>query len=306
MNSKQNVKLKMYIAVRDFLTKFLSIVSVLPNFEKYFTALKNAITSIQSSSEHQELDNSGTTSSKNDLKKTLARLAADTARKLVAYASSIKNIVLETEINYSESELIKMTDIKLINAAKLIYSRAQENLTVLEPYFVTAATQTAFQTAITNFEKSTATPRVATAESSQSTQQLAQGYIDADKALDDLDKVIDIICLTQVDFYHGYKTVRKQVGPGGSVAAVKVKVTDIAGNPLKGVKVTLTLQVPANTNGRTVITKKTAEKGGILIRNASEGTYDVTAKLPGYKDAATKVSVVSGQMSTLNITMEKA
>ena len=311
MDSKQETKLSMYIAVRDYLSKFLTILNALPNFTIFFTALQNAITQIQSTGEAQGFDKSGNAKGKNLAKDTLVTLAADTARKVKAYAKFVKNQVLLKEMEITDSELKRLADTKLKNTAQGIYDRAQANLAALATYQVTAATQTALQTALTNFDKSIGQPRIGTTDTSKATKQLVTLFKNGDTALDDIDTVVDIIRLTQVDFYNGYKSVRKLVNNAASTLAIKGMVTDAAtGSTLKGAKITFTLNGGAtlakSVNGKNGFTKKSADKGGFLVRTATDGTYDVIVELPGYKKATTKVSVVSGQMSVLDVALEKA
>jgi hypothetical protein len=311
MDSKQETKLSMYIVVRDYLAKFLTILNALPNFAAFYTALQNAITQIQSTGETQGFDKSGNTAGKNLAKDNLVTLAADTARKVKAYAKYAKNQVLLKEMDITESELKRLADTKLKNAAQGIYDRAQANLANLATYLVTAATQTALQTAITNFDKTIGQPRLGTTDTSKATKQLVSLFKSGDTALDDIDTVVEIIRLTQVDFYNGYKSVRKLVNTGTSTLAIKGMITDAStGNALKGAKITFTLNGGASlakaVNGKNGFTKKSADKGGFLVRSATDGTYTVTVELPGYKKATATVSVVSGQMSVLDIGLEKA
>lgn len=310
MDAKQESKLSMYIAVRDYLAKFLTILNALPNFTTFYTALQNAITQIQNTGEAQGFDKSGNATSKNLLRDTLITLAVDTARKLKAYAKATKNQVLLKEASITESDLKRLPDTKLKNAAQGIYNRAQANLASLAPYLATAATQTALQTAITNFDKSIAQPRIGITETSKSTKQLVTLFKNGDAALDDIDTVVGIIQLNQVDFYNGYRSVRKLINTATSTLAIKGMITDAAtGAGLKGAKLTFSLNGGATTaramNGNNGFTKKSADKGGFLVRSAADGTYDVIVELPGYKKASAKVSVVSGQMSILEIALER-
>lgn len=310
MDSKQEAKLSMYIAVRDYLAKFLAILNVLPNFTAFYTALQNAITQIQSTGLTQGLDKSGNAAGKTLAKDTLVTLAADTARKVKAYAKFVKNQVLFKEMDITDNDLKRQADTKLKITAQGIYDRAQANLAALATYQVTAATQTALQTALANFEKSIGQPRLGTTDTSKATKQLVRLFKNGDTALDDIDTVVDIIRLTQVDFYNGYKTVRKLVSNGTSTLAIKGLVTDAAtGSALKGATITFTLNGEASfaraLNGKNGFTKKSAEKGGFLVKSAADGSYDVLIEMPGYKKTSAKVSVVSGKMSVLDIALEK-
>ncbi len=59
MNSRQESKLSMYLAVKNFLTTNAAIVNLLPNFSIFFAAFIKAITQIQTFGEEQTFDKSG-------------------------------------------------------------------------------------------------------------------------------------------------------------------------------------------------------------------------------------------------------
>ena len=55
-----------------------------------------------------------------------------------------------------------------------------------------------------------------------------------------------------------------------------------------------------------VVTKKTAEKGGIQVKSMPAGTYQVTLKKAGYADQIVTVSVNDGEMTVLNVSISKS
>jgi len=211
--------------------------------------------------------------------------------------------VLMREVSISESDMKHMDHTELRNTAQVIYGRAQTNLADLTTYGITEATQTAYQMAITNFNDSKSKPRLGTTETSLATQQLLEHFKNGDDALNDLDTVIEIVRLSQPNFYIGYNSVRKLMKSGGVSLSIKGMVTDmISGKGLKGAKLTFTMEGAEKTS----ILKKSAQKGGIAIRNATQGTYSVIVELPGYKTKTITISVVSGQLSKFKVALEKA
>lgn len=311
MNNKQENRLSMYIAVRDYLGGFLTILTTLPNFQAIYTKLQNIIILIHNAGEHQEIDKSGNTAVKRRLKEELAHVAAETAIRLLAFAKLTKNEVLEKEINFTEKALLRMPDIRLRNTTQLIYNSADDNLTALATYKVTAATQEALQAAIDAFDKIIGKPRTEKVETSKATKQLIAGYKDAESILADLDAVMGIIRNEQVDLCNGYDAVRKVINVGSKKVAIKGMITDAAtGEGLKGATISLTLSsngMAAKTNGslKPDIIKRSAAKGGFHVINAPDGTYDVVIAMPGFKTGNTKISVVSGQMTVLAVMLEK-
>ena len=53
------------------------------------------------------------------------------------------------------------------------------------------------------------------------------------------------------------------------------------------------------------IVKKTADLGGFNIKTLAEGAYNVTISKPGYKDAIVTVYVTNGELSVVDVALEK-
>jgi hypothetical protein len=54
------------------------------------------------------------------------------------------------------------------------------------------------------------------------------------------------------------------------------------------------------------IVKKTAEKGSFKIKNMPEGIYSVRVTKTGYKEKVITISISPGEMTTLNVELERA
>ena len=317
MNTRQESKLSMYLAVKDFLTANASIVTPLPNYSGYFTTFQNSITQIQTYAEQQMFDKTGISVSKKQLRDNLVALAADTSRRLTAYAKFANNQVLLKEIKFAESDLKKCADTVLRDYAQGLYDRAQTNLTALATYGIAAATQTALQAAITAYVNSIPKPRLGITDKKQSTIQLANNFDAADAAIYNIDTIIEIVKVTQANFYNGYKTARKIVITGTNTLSVKGLITDAStGEPLKGVTINFCPECieptqKAAANGMSavkeeiVLTKRTAEKGGFNIKSLPEGVYKVTIKKNGYQEQVVTVAVTDGEMGDLNVALSK-
>ena len=130
--------------------------------------------------------------------------------------------------------------------------------------------------------------------------------------LENIDLAVDIVRLTQVNFYNGYKTARKIIITGSSTLSVKGLVTDATnGEPLKGVTVSFMLDggvaraKSASSNAKADFVKKTADKGGFNVKGLPAGIYNVSVKKVGYAEKMTTVAVSDGEMTELNIQLSK-
>ena len=301
MNNYQESKLSMYLASRDFMGDNVSILDPLPNFQENYRGFQDTIAQIQQSGTLQNFSKTGIAATKNEQKQELTTLAVDAARKITAYAKLNKNNTLLKEVNYSESDLKRCADTNLCSVAQGIYDRAQANIDALAAYGVTPETQGALANAISSFNTSIPKPRLGIAEKKQTTEQLIRLFKVADTYLENVDTLVEIVRLSQVDFYNGYRAARKLVQTGNGSLSMKGTITDAQnGEPLKGV----TLRFVSN-DGVEPFEKVTAEKGGFIAKAIPEGTYQVTASKEGFKEKVMTISVVDGEMTKMDLKLEK-
>lgn len=306
MKSRQDSKLSMYLATKDFLTKNAAVVNPLPNYSGYFDAFVAAIAKITADSEKQKFDKSGNKTFKVQQKNALVLLTVDTARRLQLYALQSNNPLLRSETRYSESTLRNSSDNELQREAHGVWSRAEENLEALAPYGITSATQEVLLAAANGYQEVIPKPRVGTSETHQITMQLNLGFAAADIALENIDGIVEIVRMAEADFYNGYRSVRKTIQTGHTLMAVKGRVTDAAdGQPLKNVLLSFS---PAGNGNRLKLAqttrpliKKTAEKGGFNVKILPPGSYSVYIQRSGYAEQTAMLAVTEGIMSVLNV-----
>jgi len=309
MDSNQKSKLKMYITVRDFLNKNLNTLNGLPSIQSFLAALLAAITQIQLTGAQHALDDTGIEDNKSALRKTLITLAADTARKLAAFAMISKNAILSKEVNVTESSLNRLTELELHDTAQAIYDRAQQNIAAVAAYQITAATQTALLNSVVSFNGAISKSRGKTVDNSQGRSQIDAQIANADEALRNIDKLVDIIKLPQAVFYKAYKDSRKIIKTSKSKQSIKGIIVDAeSGIALKNTTILIEQTKSADSKALTdqqVIKKKSAEKGGFNASNLADGTYTITVQLPGYKTQVITITVVSGKLTNVKIKLVK-
>lgn len=309
MKTKQENRFSMYLAVADFCEKNTVITATLPNFSINLSQLKTTNEQIHVIVKTQAADISGTTVGKNNAKVNLIVLTADTSRKLVAYATLSKNQKLAKEIKYTESDLRHLPDTILAVVPKLIYERAQDHLSALAVYMVTPETQAALLQAIDDYKLVLTAPRVEKVSQVQATKQLEALFAAGDEALAAMDVVVEIVRLTEPDFYAGYKLVRKVIESGSGKLAVKGLVTEtLSGEPVPGVTISFWPDgdvLKTATTGEASLVKKSAAKGGFNVSSLSAGTYRVTLQKPGYAEQTLTVFVNDGELTTVDVKLAK-
>jgi hypothetical protein len=309
MTTKQSIKLKMYLAVRNFVSQNEAVAKAIPKFSDSYATLQSATNDIQLIGEMQGVDKSGVAIGKNKLKDNLIALAVKNSRKISAFAKFSNNDTLLNEVRFTESDLTRIQEVALKNNCQTIYDRCESNIQSLTENGITPDTQKAFLDAITAFNNALETPRTKIGEKKKATEKLALLFDTADKAIELMDYSVGIVKDDQVDFFNAYKTNRKLVDTNTGNISLKAKATDLTnGSPLKGVKFIFKPEgVKVNlTAGTTEIIKKTAEKGSFHVKNMPAGTYKVVVNKPGYKEKEVSVSVADGERSELTVELEKA
>jgi len=300
MTNKQEIRLKMYLSVDDFLAKNEDLTKALPEFTVTLTEFKDTINKIKLIDEQQENIRTGIAKDKRDIKNSLIDLTAENSGKVFALAKVSKDKKLMDEVDFSISEVGRMTDVALRTYSEKLYKKIETILESLANYGITAETQKEFSDTIEAYNNSLTKPRVGIAERREATKALKLLFGSADLILKKIDAILGIIRYDEVKFYEGYKTVRKLVDTNAGVVALIARASDYSsGKPIKGVVFTF------KSNG-TVIIKKTAEKGGFYIRNMKPGTYEVNIKKEGYKEKVVTVNINDGERTDLKVELEKA
>jgi hypothetical protein len=301
---------KMSLASAAFLVANPTITASLTGFTTYFPVIQTTHTQIQAAQVLQEADKSGNTASKNLIRTTLIGQTIDVIRKTVAYATNVNNSVLLELVNYTESDLKRSSDTKLIGICQVVRDNANTNVGALAAYGVTAAMLTALQTSISNLSAALPKNRVGTTDSEEATNLLVTYFKTLVANWAKIDTLIEMVKVTQPSFYNEYQNVRKILDSSNGKLPLKIQATNAkTGAPEANVKLTIT---PVNgelkaaaANGKSSIVKKTAKGGGSNYKNVPDGTYTVTAIKPGFKEYTTTISVVNGEMTVLEIKMEK-
>jgi hypothetical protein len=304
MNKLQENRLNMFLAVKAYLLTKLTVLASLPNFTAFFTGFQELLAAILSLIEKQSFDKKGLTYLKRELKLNLTTITGDNTRKLYAYALYINDHVLIAETNISQSKLKAKSDTTLKEFAEGIYNRAELHQTDLTAYGITTATQLVFRTAIDDFEAAMTKPRLSDAESKEITRQRDDDYVAADKLLDQLDALLEIIRYSDPNTYKAYKLARKTIGYGTRTIAVRGKVIDaVTKIGIRGVIVIIlngdgTSLVPA-------IVKKSAAKGGFNVKSLAEGIYKFKLTKVGYVEQLINVTVNSDELCNIKVEMIK-
>ena len=309
MRTDQKIKLRMYLASRNFVLLNEAIAKSIPKFSENYEILQGAINEIQLIGEMQGVNKTGLAIEKNKLKKNLITLAAKNSRKIAAFAKFNNNDNLLKEASFRETDLTKVQEVTLKERVQIIYDRAEANIGSLAEHGITPETQKTFLEAITAFNNALGTPRTGISEKKMATEKLPGLFDIADGALELMDYAVGIVQDEQPDFFSGYKTNRKLVDTNSGNLALKATAKEMTnGEPVRGAVFTFNPDsaLMAGRNGNGEISRKTAKKGSFHIKNMQPGTYRVIVRKPGYKEKEVTVSVADGERSLLVVELERA
>lgn len=301
MTAKQESKLKMLLTLRLLLQANAIIVSTLPNSGEFLTMLDAAIALIQANSEYRQHNSKGVAVNKKMLRETLITLTLDGSVKLQAYARYIKDTDFFTSTKLTSTKLKAASDLELIDIVNDLYASIQMRLANLTAYGLNEVSQTTYKNAITAFTTSIPMTRQVQVDKTESTKLLNQGFDEADTALENIDALVEIVRLTQTNFYSEYKATLKIIDKSGSLQ-VKGTVTETATHdPIA--KATLKFILEGETE--IALEKQSAEKGGYMIKNLAEGIYSVKVSKIGYQTKTVAAVVSSDQLCQLDVELEK-
>jgi len=301
---------KMSNASVSYLLPNATITATLPGFSPYLTAIQTTLPLLQIAIAQQEADKSGDTNNKKLLRTTLITQSMDIIRRGVAYGTNVNNSAFLALIGYSESELNKASDTKLVGICQVIHDNANIEIENLDAYGVNSEILSTQESSIINFNKAIPKDRVDITDSGAATKLIATYIKTLLTNWEKIDTLIEIVKTTHVSFYDEYHKVRKVIDTGAGSLSLKVQATEtVSGNGIANVSISI---APANTQMRAksiqsknAEVKKTASGGGAHYKSLADGDYIVTATKPGFKDATMTISVVNGEYTVLEIPMEK-
>jgi hypothetical protein len=172
MTSTQESKLNMYNAVTAYCDDSTAITATIAAFATVFTAFKAKVTALDTTAQLEAEVTTGITIEKADLKKSVANSGAALAAALYAYATSINDPVLQEKANYSYSDLLRFKDDELTLIVQNLHDAASAIVASLLSYGITAATLTAFQSLIDDYNSNVPAPRNAVAQRKTCREQL--------------------------------------------------------------------------------------------------------------------------------------
>lgn len=311
MNTNQEDKLSMYYVVKNTCEKYQATWTANVVFAATYNLWAAKIPLIEQNRDAQLLETTGITTDKTTKRNSMTDKALFVINRLQSYANVVANPELLESISYTVSDLKKKRDNDLIGICNNIAAKANANSAAVAPYGITAAVITEFQASITAYTATLAKPKAAKSQTKMATENLAKLFKEAEEILAKrMDLDIELFKTSKPDFYSQYKSARIIISSRGTAVAVLGSVTEAStGEPIKGVTFSFVpesngLMRAAGTDKVKPLVKKSALKGKFRA-SLTENSYQVTVEKLGYKKQHLTITVVNGETTNLNISLEK-
>ncbi len=306
---RQNARANMFFTVDDVLSNSSAITATLPGFDEIYQAFSNGVETIVQLSGQDVGTGPGITQKRGRLKEKLVVKAFDYSSKLSAFAKLADNQPLYTDIYFTESDLRYVSNGDLRGHALKIHNKATEYLSELSPYHINEEGLAELMSLINDFAATFSKSRVATLLGKETRNKIKEEFHVCDKALKKLDALVGIVKLDEPEFYKRYIAARKIILIGRNSYSLIGKITDaLTGEPLINADILITFKQNGSVNQRLSaepIQKKSARKGGFIIKSLENGDYLVSVSRSGYVTKEATASITNGVLVRLNVALEK-
>jgi hypothetical protein len=298
MNTRQENKLSMLLAVKKHLTDNISIWGGIVTFTAVVNLLIAKIVLIQQTEVKQKRNTKGITGGKKTKQDELIEKVIEGASALQSFASDSGNEDLYELVNYGQGELENLPDSVLKDRAQLVLDTANTYAADILGEGFDATDITQLQTLITEYEVAIPAPRTAISNKKTATSTLKTLFSETMELLEtNLDKKMIQFKQSHPEFFSDYENNREILDLGTHHTRLGGIVTDSEGNPLAGVLVRAE---------EADLEEVTNAEGEYLFKPFIPGDFTITVEKGGFVTKTfTEVHVSPGQHLELDVELER-
>lgn len=263
------------------------------HFPTWYTPFKVHVQDVNTYWNFQNRDTTGLARSKDNLKVLLSNESLDLSAKLASLATFLEDQYLLGLIDFNESDFSKVSDSELLTYTDIISQKVEEHMADLAPYGVVMATLTDYQALIEEFTSAIPLPRNEIAAKKTATEALSHNMSEARRFLKKMDRALKAIRKDHPEFYDGYVNVRRIVDPQERVIAIRGKVIDENGNPIR-----VFMSCP-----ELGIYRKVSPNCTFYIKTDLTGNFTFIFTRPNYQTVTIVISTFQGERTEVTITM---
>lgn len=205
----------MYLAVQQVCRAFSVVWNTLQAFAASFTDFEKGISKINLSLETQGVNITGVSEDKNNFKSGLVAKALEIAGAIFAFATDKNKMELKSGVKFSRTGLEHKPDSITLSNCRHIFDQAVSLQSALSDYGVSADDISVFQSMISDFEASIASPRVAVTARMGATNDISKLFSINDSILKNkMDKLVEKFKISNPEFYKQYHDARIIIDKG--------------------------------------------------------------------------------------------
>ncbi len=210
METKQTNYLNMALATDDVCGDHEATWTTLPAFATEVALARTHIASIRRDGQAQlGADSKPHTLTKNEAKKSLARLAADTGAPASVFAETLGNLPAAAQLDQSYSAIYYATDLDAEDLAVNLLAAARSlDAAALANYGVTAARLDDLEDSLDHYSEKIGSPRAATVKRRVRTLSLEDLFDKLRTVHSRMDRLSVVFRSTAPDFLAAYETAR--------------------------------------------------------------------------------------------------
>ena len=210
MNTTQTNYLKMALATDDVCSDYEAQWTTLPAFASEVALARTYIASIRQDGQAQlGADTKPHTKVKDEAKKSLARLAADTGAPASVFAETTGDLPAAAKLNQSYSDIYYATDLDAEALAVNLLAAARDlDAAALANYGVTTARLDDLEDALNHYSEKIGSPRAVTIKGRTRTLSLEELFDKLRAVHSRMDRLAPVFRTTAPDFFTAYESAR--------------------------------------------------------------------------------------------------
>jgi len=296
MNNRQRAKNDSYDRIADFNTRNAVVLAAIDGYAIEQTAFNTAHAAVETAGGKQQVTTGKNRELADDDKQDMAKLLAKLAMKASVKAGQAGNVTLEQQLDVTESYFFKATKIVALQRALVVRNLLNDNLATLtniKPADITAA-----DSAIATYDAAKDEPiENVQLKKAQGTDQLPAAYTTADKAINNMFKLVKSeLTDTHPEIVAELELAKEIIDTGIRHTEVDFTIVSFTdGSPIGGATVT------DESNGKQYTTDKNGEA---TIDSHLSGDFTFTIAATGYQTVHVGTHINRGKLNTVDVKLK--
>lgn len=298
MNANQENRFSMFLVLIDYLTNLgTGVLSSLPEFLQTFQLFSANVEKLRLKNEQQRKMLGGYRIEKTIGKVEAVNTGLNLAQIIRAYAVAINDVILQNEMKFTKSILLRKRDNDTAADLTAIIKKATLLQADILPYGATPAVIEKATNDLNNFVSNIPLPRASINARKVVTQDIKILFQENANYLKFMDDLVLTKRISDNEFYRAYTANRKVVNNHGKKLALRGTITDVNSNPIAGATVAV--------NDVKIKTKST-NKGYYEFKNLPKGMLTITFSRPGFVTQSVPVPIIPTERAEKNVIMQSA